>query len=84
MVITVAPDGATAILRDDSVVSLGPAFAWSPSVQARTLSLINGQTLLVLDTAANYRAVNQALNPDGASVQPGEMITPEAGEANGE
>jgi hypothetical protein len=70
IILAEAPGGQSRIIRAEAVVSLSAPFAWSPSLQARTVKLSNGEALFILDTTANLAAVSSALNPEGASVNP--------------
>jgi len=60
-------------VRADGILSLSGVFAWSPTVDARTLSLTTGQTVLVDDTDENVRAavasIGTTQDADNAVIQ---------------
>lgn len=68
--LTLPPSGAVFLARDESIQSMDAPFAWSSTVQARTVHLANGIRIVVLDTADNVTAVRQALLGISGSVTP--------------
>lgn len=66
--LTLPPDGQIALMRESAILGIEPAFAWSATIQARTVTLVGGRPLIVLDTEDNVTAVLHALLGGGAAV----------------
>lgn len=79
LTLTVPPDGHVVLVRGEAVIGLESPFAWSPAIQARTVKLTNGQSLIVLDTPANLTALTTAITGSGGSVQPSPIVATETG-----
>lgn len=71
-----APNGEPFTTKPDAITSRSAPFAWSPELQAFTVYLANGHTVIVLDSQANRDAVQRALTgaPGDITPPPGPSI----------